>query len=113
MKTSTLMMTAIMAFGDDITWAVSDFILMMLTGVTRMTTIMKRMMTVMFAGATHVEVFGRHQDLQADLLSQSQLWKAAGNTSLLSYTYTHEVSNFGQLDLSRPPSYTYTPTGAS
>ena len=78
-----------------------------------LTTIMKKILTEMFTGATRVEVFGRHQDLQADLLSQSQLWKAAGNTSLFSYTYTHEVSNFGQLDLSRPPSYTYTPTGAS
>ena len=43
-----------------------------------LTTIMKKMVTEMFTGATRVEVFGRHRDLQADLLSQSQLWKAAG-----------------------------------
>ena len=80
---------------------------------TMMTMIMKKMVTEMFAGATRVEVFGRHQGLQADLLSQSQLWKAAGSTSLIHFMLECSISQIWSTGIVQAPSYTYTPTDAS
>ena len=59
--------------------------------MTKMTTMM---MITMFAGGILGEVLGRRRDLQADLLWQSQQWKAAGkNTKIKTSKKTRPLQN--------------------
>ena len=78
MKTSTLTMRAIIHVGDcDDDSDIGRDDPSGLSGIIMMTPLM----TVMFTGAILVEVLGRRQDLQADLLWQSQQWRAAGTNT--------------------------------